>query len=272
MGYYKIFGLEREPFSTSPDPDFFYPSSSHETALKRLEISIRLKRGLSLILGDVGTGKTTILRMLLREFSQTAEFDFHLIMDPSFKSEYQFLSRLIKIFDLTAQGKSTLDLKECIEHYLFTKTVEENRAVVLLIDEGQKLNFENIEALRMLLNFETNQYKLLQIVIMSQLDILPRLKRVRNFTDRIALKYTINPLDRRETQNLINFRLKTAGYNGRKELFTEDAVDQIYLKSHGYPRRISLICHDALEAAVIAEKDAIDSGLIAALPCEPISI
>ncbi|MDD5506443.1 MAG: AAA family ATPase [Candidatus Omnitrophica bacterium] len=272
MGYYKILGLEKEPFSTSPDPDFFYPSFSHETALKRLEISVRLKRGLNLILGDVGIGKTTILRMLLRAFSSGSEFDFHLIMDPSFKSEYQFLSRLVKIFDLSPQSKSTLDLKECIEHYLFTKTVEENRTVVLLIDEGQKLSFENIEALRMLLNFETNQYKLLQIVIMSQLDILPRLKRVRNFTDRIALKYTLNPLDAQETRNLINFRLKAAGYDNKKDLFSEDAIKQIYLKSHGYPRRISLICHDALEAAVISERRTIDSSLITEMPYEPITL
>jgi len=107
---------------------------------------------------------------------------------------------------------------------------------------------------------------------MSQLDILPRLKRVRNFTDRIALKYTLNPLDAQETRNLINFRLKAAGYDNKKDLFSEDAIKQIYLKSHGYPRRISLICHDALEAAVISERRTIDSSLITEIPYEPITL
>ena len=94
MSYYKLFGLEKEPFSTSPDPHFFYHSLSHQTVLKRLEINIRLRRGLSLVFGDVGTGKTTLCRILAQSFSDEDEFIFFMILDPSFKSEYQFLSRL----------------------------------------------------------------------------------------------------------------------------------------------------------------------------------
>ncbi len=90
MSYYQNLGLNKEPFSTSPDPAFLYRSMAHSSALNRLEIAIRLKRGLSLIFGDVGTGKTTLLRALLQEFAQDQDFIFHMIFDPDYNSEFQF--------------------------------------------------------------------------------------------------------------------------------------------------------------------------------------
>lgn len=260
MSYYKALGLEKEPFSTSPDPEFFYRSSSHDTALKRLEISIRLRRGLNLILGDIGTGKTTLLRTLLQAFSNEDNSIFHMILDPGYKSEFQFLSKLIQIFKITPIFKSTIDFKESLERHLFQKGVEENKNVVLLIDEGQKLNTENLEALRIFLNYETNQYKLLQVVIMAQMELLPRIKRIRNFADRIALKYTLNPLDTAETAEMIRYRLNQAGSS--KDLFTDEAVQLIYQSSQGYPRQIAMLCHDALETAVMQEKQLIDAEII----------
>ncbi len=262
MSYFKVLGLKREPFSTSPDPEFFYHSVSHETALKRLEIAIRLRRGLSLIVGDVGTGKTTLSRMLLQIFRDEPDFIFGMILDPSFKSEFQFLSSLVKIFNITPTFKSTLDFKEALEGYLFQKGVEENKTVILLIDEGQKLNSENLEVLRTLLNYETNEYKLLQLVIMSQIELLPKIKRIRNFVDRVSLKYTINPLDEDETREMISFRLRQAGFDGQNNLFTQEAIKLIYQYSQGYPRRIAMICHDALETIVMREKTFVDEEII----------
>jgi general secretion pathway protein A len=262
MSYYRIFGLEKEPFSTSPDPEFFYNSTSHDRALKRLEIAVRLRRGLSLILGDVGTGKTTLSRTLLQILKNEEGFIFHMILDPSYKSEFQFLLSLTKIFGIETEFKSTLDFKEALEKYLFQKGVEENKTIVLLIDEGQKLCPENLEVLRTLLNYETNEYKLLQLVIMAQIELLPRIKRIRNFMDRISLKYTLNPLDEAETRELIEFRLRQAGYNGRRSLFTDEAVKLIYQQTQGYPRRIAMICHDALEAIVMKELLVVEPEII----------
>ena len=152
MSYFGVLNLEREPFSTSPDPTFFYRSTEHYTALNRLEIAIRLKRGLSLILGDVGTGKTTLSRTLLQSFSQEEdEYIFHLILDPSFKSEYQFFAHLTKVFGISPFFRSTIDQRDAIEKYLYQKCVEENKTVVLIIDEGQKLSLPHLEVLRTLL-------------------------------------------------------------------------------------------------------------------------
>ncbi len=262
MSYFKVLGLEREPFSTSPDPDFFYRSSTHDTALSRLEIAIRLRRGLSIVLGDVGMGKTTLSRTLLQMFKDEDDFIFHMILDPSHKSEFQFLLNLVKMFNITPEFKSTIDFNEALEKFLFQKGVGENKTIVLLVDEGQKIRTENLEVLRMLLNYETNEYKLLQLVIMAQMELLPRISKIRNFTDRIALKYTINPLDEKETKELIDFRLKKAGYSFQNSLFSDTAIKEIFQYTQGYARQIAMLCHDALEKAVMKERSIIDKDIV----------
>lgn len=265
MSYYKVFGLDKEPFSTSPDPEFFFRSESHDKALKRIEIAIRLRRGLSLILGDVGTGKTTLSRTLLQILKNENDFIFHMILDPAYKTEHQFFSGLAKIFGLNIETKSAGGLKEALERYLFQKGVSENKTIVLLIDEGQKLSSDNLEVLRTLLNYETNEYKLLQLVIMAQAELLPRVKKINNFLDRIALKYTINPVDEAETKELIIFRLKQAGFNNKQSLFTDEAIKIIYQQTQGYPRRIAMICHDALEALIMRGRNIVDEEIIRGL-------
>ncbi|MBM3248462.1 MAG: transposase [Candidatus Omnitrophica bacterium] len=263
MSYYEVLNLNKEPFSTSPDPEFFYRSREHNTALQRLEITIRLRRGLSLILGDVGTGKTTLSRTLFHSFAgEEDKIIFKMILDPNYKTEYQFLTSLAKTFGVLPDFRSTIDIQESIEKYLFQKGVEENKTIVLLIDEGQKLNQPFLEILRTLLNYETNEYKLLQLVILAQMELLPRVKKIRNFVDRVSLKYIINPLDIRETKEMVDFRLKQAGYNGGRSLFTDEAIERIYNFSQGYPRKISLLCHNALERLVMYDKAIVDDEII----------
>ena len=257
-----MLGLSKEPFSSSPDPAFFFRSSSHVQALTRLEIAIRLRRGLSLILGDVGTGKTTLARTLLSNFPQEDGFTFHMILDPSFESEYQFLMHLSRMFGVRAAFKSTLDCREAIEHHLFQSGVTEGKTTVLMVDEGQKLSLDMLENLRVLLNYETNEFKLLQVVIFAQMELLGRLSRIKNFIDRVALKYIINPLSEEETAAMIQFRLKSAGLKNGHRVFSPEAVRAIYRFTLGYPRQISLLCHNALEALVIHDQHTVDEPLI----------
>jgi len=262
MSYYTVFQLEKEPFSTSPDPEFLFQSAAHKSVLNRLEIAIRLKRGLSIVLGDVGIGKTTLSRALFQTFAEDQDFIFHMILDPDFKSEYQFLAHLTKLFGVTPFFRSTIDLRDAIEKYLFKKNVDENKTVVVLIDEGQKLSLAYLEILRTLLNYETNDQKMLQLVIMAQMELLPRIIKIKNFMDRVSFKYIINPLDEFETTQLIQFRLQQAGYRNEKSLFTPEAVRKIFESSQGYPRRIAMICHDALEQLIIKDREVVTADLI----------
>jgi len=262
MSYYSVLNLTKEPFSTSPDPYFLYPSISHRQALQRLEITIRLRRGLSVVLGDVGIGKTTIARCLIQTLAQDEDFITYMIFDPVYDSEFQFVVYLAKLFGIKSNLRSALDYKEAIERYLFRRCVDEGHTVVLIIDEAQKLSMSSLEILRTLLNYETNEYKLLQLVIIGQMELMPKLNRIRNFSDRISLKYILNPLDIEETKGMIEFRLKQAGYNSDKPLFSDRAIELIYQYSQGYPRRIANICHLALEEIVMLELPRVEEALI----------
>lgn len=264
MSYYKLLGLEKEPFSTSPDPDFFYETYQHRSALMRLMIEIRLRRGLSLILGDVGTGKTTLSRKIFQMLKERKDVIFHMVLDPTFETEELFLESLIRTFKLEIPGisPSVLDFKDALKSYLFKTGIEENKTVVLLIDEAQKLNTLSLEILRVLLNYETNEYKLLQVVLLSQMELLPRVREMANLFDRISLKYVLNPLDEQETKEMINFRLGCAGLQPHMSFFTDEAISEIHRYTQGYPRRISMLCHNALKALVMGNKTVVDLGVV----------
>lgn len=265
MSYYTLLGLNKEPFSSSPDPDFFYESHEHHAALMRLLIEIRLRRGLSIILGDVGTGKTTLSRKLFQMLSERQDILFYMIMDPTAQSEELFLESLIRAFDIQSEfgeNKTILDYKEAIKKYLYQKGVEENKTIVLVVDEAQKLNPLSLEILRVLLNYETNEFKLLQLVLFAQIELLPRIKEIKNFIDRVILKYVLNPLDLKETKDMIEFRLQQAGFNSDLRLFTDDAINEIHNFTQGYPRRINLLCHNALRLLITENKPLVDAGLV----------
>ncbi|MDD5505988.1 MAG: AAA family ATPase [Candidatus Omnitrophica bacterium] len=264
MSYYAVIGLNKEPFSTSPDPNFFYESSEHRAALMRLVIEIRLKRGLSVVLGDVGTGKTTLSRKLFQMLKERDDVVFHMILDPTFDSEEIFLDSLVRTFniELPVSNPTVLDYKEAIKRYLFAQGAEQNKTIVLLIDEAQKLNSLSLEALRMLLNYETNEFKLLQLVILGQMELLPRLTEVRNLIDRVSLLYTLTPFGIDETKEMIEFRVRQAGYTGRDKLFNESAIREIFKYTEGYPRRIGMLCHKALKLLVMKNKPIVDNEII----------
>ena len=264
MSYFAIIGLTKEPFSTSPDPNFFYESSEHRAALMRLVIEIRLKRGLSVVLGDVGTGKTTLSRKLFQMLKERDDVVFHMILDPTFDTEEIFLDSLVRTFniEIPIPKPTILDYKEAIKRYLFEKGAEQNKTIVLLIDEAQKLNSLSLEALRMLLNYETNEFKLLQLVILGQMELLPRLTEVRNLIDRVSLLYTLTPFGIDETKEMIEFRVRQAGYRGREKLFSESAIREIFKYTEGYPRRIGMLCHKALKLLVMKNKPIVDNEII----------
>lgn len=267
MSYYKILGLDKEPFSTSPDPEFFYQSMEHNSALYRIRIAIELKRGMSLILGDVGTGKTTLSRKLSQLIKGEPNIVMAMILNPMYESEKQFLADLTERFHINTGFENdtkptVLDYMKAAERFLFGKCVEEGKTIVLLIDESQKMIDPCFEILRSLLNYETNEYKILQLILMGQMELLPRVSRIKNLWDRIALKYVINPLGEEEVRDLIDFRLKQAGYESRYPLFGNDAINAIHNYTQGYPRKIAMLCHNALEYLVMHKKEMVNKEVI----------
>jgi general secretion pathway protein A len=213
----------------------------------------------------VGTGKTTLSRKLIQELKSREDFIFTIILDSSFETEYLFLTSLVKNFESTihnATNPTILDLREAIERFLFQRGVNENKTIALVIDEAQKLNDSSLEILRVLLNYETNEYKLLQLVLLGQLELHSKIMNIPNFFDRISFKYTLNPLDAHETKEMVEFRIRQAGYKPKMHIFLEEAVKEIYHLSRGYPRQITMLCYRALKSLVLKNKYVIDAELI----------
>ena len=163
-----------------------------------------------------------------------------------------------------------MDYRDALERFLFRKAVEEGQTVVLIVDEAHKLNALSLEALRVLLNYETNEVKLLQLVLMGQLELLPTLTTLPNVMDRISLKRTLGPLTLSETREMIEFRLIEAGYRSGAPLFTEGAVEIVHAYSRGYPRRISMLCHRALRTMVMHRQSVVDRALVEGLVHEEV--
>jgi len=263
MSYYKLLGLHDEPFSTSPDPSYFFLSPQHKAALTRLRISLNLKRGLSIIVGDPGTGKTTLSRKLSQVLKEEEDVNFYMILNPYFRTQKQFLSRLVALLHAPIDPKKTsgLDCIEAIEQFLFKTGVQDKKRVVLLIDEAQLLPQYVLEILRILLNYETNEYKILQLILVGQTELVAGLSKMPNFWDRISLKCVINPLNLSETKEVIQFRLQQAGYQGAG-LFDDEAIRLIHEQSRGYPRQMSIMCHNLLEMLVMKDRTIVDEGLV----------
>ncbi len=257
MDYFSILNLNKEPFSNSPDPDYFFDSQRHVSCLQKLELSLRLKRGLNVVIGEVGTGKTTLCRQLLRRFSDDADVETHLILDPHFGTPHEFLLNVAEMLaeHKLPEGIADHKLKEQIKQILFAKGVDDNKTIVLIIDEGQKIPIFCLEILREFLNFETNDYKLLQIAIFAQKEFDNTLKAHANFADRINLYHLLKPMNFSDTRAMIQYRLnQSSGAANRLALFTYPALWAIYRATKGYPRKIVNLCHRSILTMIIQNK------------------
>ena len=257
MDYFSILNLNKEPFSNSPDPEYFYQSRQHFGCLQKLELSLRLRRGLNVIIGDVGTGKTTLCRQLIRGFATDDNVETHLILDPYFKSSSEFLATVAEMFkgDKASSDADDWQLKEIIKQYIFRRGVDENKTVVLIIDEGQKIPVFCLEILREFLNYETNENKLLQIAIFAQREFEKVLEEYTNLADRINLYHFLEPLDFRDTRLMIRFRLKQSSAEAKTPiLFSYPALWAIYNSTGGYPRKIINLCHRTILTMIIQNR------------------
>ncbi|MCX5833366.1 MAG: AAA family ATPase [Deltaproteobacteria bacterium] len=278
MSYYKLLELNSEPFSNSPEPDLFYQAPQYVQCLQKLEISIRLRRGLNVVVGDVGTGKTTLSRMLIRKFRGEGNVEMYLVLDPDFSSALEFLVAVARMFGVytSEAASSEWRLKENIKDYLFHQGIHKDRVVVLIIDEGQKLPPFCIELLREFLNYETNTSKLLQIVLFAQREFKKILDEHANFADRVNFYYVMKPLSFSQTRAMIRFRIDKVSEAGKNPiLFTSPALWAIYRATGGYPRKIMMLGHQILLKMIVQDQKRADWSLVrscikAAAPGRPV--
>ncbi|MFZ5562914.1 MAG: AAA family ATPase [Thermodesulfobacteriota bacterium] len=265
MDYFTLLQLNREPFSNAPDPDLFFPSLAHHDCMQKVELAVRLKRGLNVVTGDVGTGKTTLCRTLIRTLAEDGRIRTHLFLDPAFPSPVEFLSALAGAFAGAPSPETDESaLKEQVKNSLFKECAEKDYTHLVIIDEGQKLPGFALEILRELLNYETNEHKLLQIVIFAQPEFEQIIVQRENFKDRINLFYRLGPLNFRETVGFIRFRISKASAGKSALTFTLPALWRIYRLTGGYPRKIIHLCHQALLALIIQNKTRVTAPLVTA--------
>lgn len=267
MTYYQRFGLAREPFGTTPDPEMFYKTLGHEDCYERLKLAIHLQRGLSVIIGDIGYGKTTIKVALLQELQAAPAggdlpFEIGIVNNPrDCRTDVQFLRSILGQFGVAPHGRTGLDLTTDFLRYLEAMHLARRR-VLLVIDEGQNLAGSQLEILRTFLSFETPTQKLINIVIFAQPELEEKIVRKRNLAQRVGMDHKLNPLNRRDTAGMIAHRLAIAGRPATAApLFTPEALDVIHERSGGVPRAITNFCADCLVEAAFLGRDHVDGAL-----------
>lgn len=247
--YFHHFGLERDPFLDTVDPYFYCESVVALQAKRRLLSSIEQSRGLSVILGEPGTGKTSLSTAIEQELLADDSVVLGKILDPTFASEIEFLISVGRVFGFALPPRSSAALKNALKNFFFDTAVLENRTPVLIIDEAQNLNDASLEALRMLLNYQIPQKKLLNILLFGQSELERRILARQNLADRVDLWVRLEPLDEGVTQALIDYRLSRAGLAPTQRLFSDDARELIYRATGGLPRRITTLAHAAMQEA-----------------------
>ena len=262
MNLFDSIGLEADPFSTSPNVDLFYPAVEHRQCLEGLELAIRMRRGLSVIRGGIGVGKTTISRKLMQHFKdESDDFDFYLILDPKFESEIILLKHIIELFGVNDSAESVQDCRNIIENHLLKVGVEQGRTLVLIIDEGQNLPGEMLDVFRTLLNFETDDFKLLQLIIFGQPEMGTMIHKYPNFEDRISFDFEIGPISIEDMRGMIDHRIMVTGGNAGS-WFNEKALVKIHKNTQGYPRKVTQLCHQLLLTMISEEKEEINEEMV----------
>jgi general secretion pathway protein A len=241
--YSDYFGFSEAPFSIAPDPRYLFMSEKHREALAHLLYGVGDQGGFIVLTGEVGTGKTTICRCLLQQIPDNTDVAF--IINPRQNTNQLLQSTFAELGLPFQKGANSKDLIDQFNHYLL-QVHAKGRNTILIIDEAQNLPKDVLEQLRLLTNLETNEKKLLQLLLIGQpeLNDLLNLPELRQLSQRVTARYHLNPLSRHEINQYIDHRLAVAGV--RKPLFTKRAVQTIYKFSNGVPRLVNLISDRSL--------------------------
>ena len=249
--YKKFFGFLDEPFRLTPDPEFFYSSEIHDDAINTLEYAIDKRKGLMVLTGEVGTGKTTLVRVLLNKLLNT-EVSF--ILNP-FLSEEEILRVIAKDFGIDVEKtKNKGDVFSLLIDYT-VKLYKNKKNALIIVDEAQHLPFESLEMIRQISNIEMENAKLVQVLLVGQSELIDRLNedRYRQIKQRIAYWVNLKPLNLAETKNYINFRVQQA-LKYKRYIFKDSAIRYTYGVTKGNPREINQVADLSLIIAASNSK------------------
>jgi general secretion pathway protein A len=262
LPYLAYFNLKEEPFSTVPSPRYFFLTSTHSVALEKTAYVVGAKKGIATVFGDTGTGKSSLARLLHQKFLDSG-FVSVLITNPSYPTPNSFLRTIVQEFSTTRTDKSFKGMLDIFKEYLLTTALHEGKTVVLIIDEAQTLKPPLIELLRQLVNYETNDMKLLQLVLFAQEELRMTLSKPkqRNFRSRIAMASTLDRLSLDELQAMLKFCWEVAT-GGLAHPFTQGAAEAIFQHSQGMLREANILADNALLLAFYNRQKQIDEELI----------
>jgi general secretion pathway protein A len=257
--YLDYYGLSDPPFDITPNPRFLFYSAKHREAFNHLLYGIRERKGFVQLTGEVGAGKTTLCRALLDQLDKN--FSTALILNPVMSAD-ELMKAIAVEFGLHIVDCDRLETLAAINEFLL-RQVEYGKESVLIIDEAQDLTEELLEQVRLLSNLETDDRKLLQIVLMGQPELRDRLNspRLRQLRQRITVRYHLPPLNRLEVAQYVQHRLQTSGANGAP-YFTRPALWRVHRYSGGIPRLVNAVCDKALLAGFVNQSSRITHGMV----------
>jgi len=258
--YKSFFGLKESPFRVNPDPRYLYLTKEIEEALAGLMYGVKTRKGFVTLIGEVGTGKTTLVNSLL-DWLKLQQIRTAFIFKTRVNTT-QLFEFVLAEFEIACESRSKSQQLMRLNHWLLERH-EAGETVVLIIDEAQNLTYPVMEEIRLLTNLETSTDKLLQIVLSGQQELDEKLKlpQLRQLRQRISVRCKTSPLTNEQTHEYIAERLRIAGANGQP-IFSAKAIDVIHKYSHGIPRVINLLCEHALTGAYVEEQRPIEPPLV----------
>jgi general secretion pathway protein A len=267
--YTEFFGLNEKPFAITPDPRYLYMSARHTDALAHLLYGISESGGFIQLTGEVGTGKTTLIRSVLEQLPEKA--DIALILSPQLTT-LEFLETITQELRCPAASERTVKAQIDALNVALMRAHSEGRRVVLIVDEAQTLSPELLEQVRLLTNLETSKQKLLQIILIGQPELRELLDRaeMRQIAQRITGRYHLEPLTKEDTRAYVSHRLRVAG--AQSDVFTSSAIGALYKHSRGIPRLINVIADRALLAGYTQDRRSVDAKLVSAAAAEVFGI
>ena len=257
--YLEYYGLTEPPFDITPNPRFLFYSVKHREAFNHLLYGIRERKGFVQMTGEVGAGKTTLCRAMLEQLDR--HFATALILNPVMSAD-ELVKAIALEFGLPVNGLDRLDTLAVINNFLLHQ-VEHGKETVLIIDEAQDLTDDLLEQVRLLSNLETDNRKLLQIILFGQPELRERLNnpRLRQLRQRITVRYHLPPLNRQEVTQYVRHRLHVSGGNGTP-YFTRPALWRVYRYSQGIPRLVNAVCDKALLAGFVQQQKRIGYRMV----------